>query len=87
MPRDSDPQMLAARGEGRDSGSPEILKVNPDNRPYHDEYTGHSCQGKRRKEEKETGAENTGRAGGRRTGGHLGLLQCSRHKDSQPEGL
>lgn len=86
--------MIAARGEGWDSSLPKILKMDPDNCPYHDEYTGHSCQGQRRKEEKETGAENTGRGFGggtkEREGEgrveHLGLLLqcacCSWHKDS-----
>jgi hypothetical protein len=74
--------MIAARGKGRDSSSPEILKMDPDNRPYHDEHTGHSCEGQRRKEEKEMGAESTWRGFGEGTkerGGegrveHLGLL-------------
>lgn len=59
--------MIAARGKGGDSSSPEILKTDPDNCPYHDEYTGHSCEGQMRKEEKETGAENTWGGFGRGT--------------------
>lgn len=53
-------QMIAARGRGWDNSSPEILKIHPDNGPYHDEDNGHSWWGQRRKEDKETGREHRG---------------------------
>lgn len=59
--------MTVARGRGWDNSSPKILKMDPDNGPYHGEYTGHPCEGQRKMEEKEMRAENTGRVFGEGT--------------------
>lgn len=53
--------MTVARGRGWNKSSPKILKMDPDNGPYHGEYTGHPCEGQRGVEGKEMQAENTGR--------------------------
>lgn len=86
--------MIAARGDGWYSSLPKILKMDPDNCPYHDEYTGHSCRAEEEKKRRKQGQRTQGegleeepkegreKEGWNTWGFYLQCACCSRYKDS-----